>query len=324
MTRLASASRLRGRPKSPRRIGPVWGLPSHWDCVVLDEYHYGAWRENAKELFEAEDKKEIEFGEGEGIEDFDEDIMPITTDAYLYLSGTPFRAIASGEFIEEQIYNWTYSDEQKAKRDWNGPNNPYAALPRMVLLTYQLPDAIREIAMQGEFNEFDLNVFFSAEGIGDKAKFKYEDEVQKWLDLIRGAFLPTSVDNLKLGAQKPPMPFSDARLLGVLALVLVRSQRGLVSCHAQSTGEETEPFLPRLQRDRGGGERCRNRRCGFAAGAGSDGRSSQNKNHHSVMREVDYGRDCEAVDGHTHAAQLLHPRDLLSGSLQGAITLDGA
>jgi hypothetical protein len=185
--------------------------------VILDEYHYGAWRENAKELFEAEDKKEVEFGEGEGIEVFDEEIMPITTDGYLYLSGTPFRAIASGEFIEEQIYNWTYSDEQRAKRDWKGPGNPYTALPRMVLLTYQLPDAIREIAMQGEFNEFDLNVFFSAEGIGDKAKFKYENEVQKWLDLIRGAFMPTSVDNLKLGAQKPPMPFSDVRLLSVLS-----------------------------------------------------------------------------------------------------------
>lgn len=194
-----------------------WVHATHWDCVILDEYHYGAWRENAKELFEAEDKKEVEFGEGEGIEYFDEDIMPITTDGYLYLSGTPFRAIASGEFIEEQIFNWTYSDEQRSKQDWKGPDNPYAALPRMVLLTYQLPDAIREIAMQGEFNEFDLNIFFSAEGIGDKAKFNYEDDVQKWLDLIRGSFLPTSVDNLKLGALKPPMPFSDARLLNVLS-----------------------------------------------------------------------------------------------------------
>ena len=194
-----------------------WVHSTHWDCVILDEYHYGAWRENAKELFEAEDNKEVAFGEGEGVADFDEDIMPITTDTYLYLSGTPFRAIASGEFIEEQIYNWTYSDEQRAKRDWKGSKNPYAALPRMVLLTYQLPDAIREIAMQGEFNEFDLNVLFSAEGTGDKAKFKYEDEVQKWLDLIRGSFMPTSVDNLKLGAQKPPMPFSDARLLNVLS-----------------------------------------------------------------------------------------------------------
>lgn len=210
-----------------------WVHTTNWDCVILDEYHYGAWRESAKELFEAEDKEEIEFGKGEGIEDFDEDIMPITTDAYLYLSGTPFRAIESGEFIEEQIYNWTYSDEQRAKRDWKRPNNPYAALPRMVLLTYQLPDAIREIAMQGEFNEFDLNVFFSAEGIGDNAKFKYEDEVQKWLDLIRGSFLPTSIDNLKLGAQKPPMPFSDARLLNALSHTFWFLQ-SVAACHAMS------------------------------------------------------------------------------------------
>jgi Type III restriction enzyme, res subunit./T5orf172 domain. len=194
-----------------------WVHSTHWDCVILDEYHYGAWRENAKELFESEDERERKFAEGEGIEDFDEDIMPIITDSYLYLSGTPFRAIASGEFIEEQIFNWTYSDEQRSKRDWKGADNPYAALPRMVLLTYQLPDAIREISMRGEFNEFDLNIFFSAEGVGDKAEFKYKDEVQKWLDLIRGSFMPTSVDNLKLGAQKPPMPFSDARLLGVLS-----------------------------------------------------------------------------------------------------------
>jgi len=208
-----------------------WVHTTNWDCVILDEYHYGAWRENAKELFEAEDKKEVEFGEGEGIEDFDEEIMPITTGGYLYLSGTPFRAIASGEFIEEQIFNWTYSDEQRSKQDWKGANNPYAALPRMVMLTYQLPDAIREIVMQGEFDEFDLNVFFSAEGLGDKAKFKYEDDVQKWLDLIRGSFMPTSVDNLKLGAQKPPMPFSDVRLLNVLSHTFWFLP-SVASCHA--------------------------------------------------------------------------------------------
>lgn len=95
-----------------------WAHSINWDCVIFDEYHYGAWRENAKELFEAEDKKEIAFGEGEGIDYFDQEIIPITTDHYLYLSGTPFRAITSGEFIEEQIYNWTYTDEQRAKTNW--------------------------------------------------------------------------------------------------------------------------------------------------------------------------------------------------------------
>ena len=212
-----------------------WVHLTNWDCVIFDEYHYGAWRDNAKELFEAEGKKELEFGEGEGIDYFDESIIPITTNAYLYLSGTPFRAIASGEFIEEQIYNWTYSDEQRAKElfasQGSGENNPYAALPRMVMLTYQLPDSIREIAMKGEFNEFDLNVFFSATGNDKKAKFTYENEVQKWLDLIRGNHLETAIDNLKLGAKKPPMPYSDTRLLNILSHTFWFLPT-VASCHA--------------------------------------------------------------------------------------------
>ena len=193
-----------------------WVHTINWDCVIFDEYHYGAWRENAKELFEAEDNKEIKAQEGSGIEYFDEEILPITTNHYLYLSGTPFRAIESGEFIEEQIFNWTYSDEQRSKLEWQGKNNPYDALPRMVLMTYQLPDSIREVALQGEFDEFDLNLFFSATGEGRDAQFKYEAEVQKWLDLIRGQHLETTTDNLKLGAKKPPLPFSDSRLLQLL------------------------------------------------------------------------------------------------------------
>ena len=193
-----------------------WAHDIHWDCVIFDEYHYGAWRESAKDLFSAEDKKEQKFAEGEGIDFFDEEVMPITTNGYLYLSGTPFRAINDGEFIEEQIFNWTYSDEQREKKNWSGDDNPYAALPRMVMLTYQLPDAIREIAYQGEFDEFDLNTFFKADGEEDEADFLYKDEVQKWLDLIRGSYKETTVDDLKLGAKKPPMPFADARLKNIL------------------------------------------------------------------------------------------------------------
>ena len=177
----------------------------------------------------------MEFGEGEGLEYFDEGTMPITTSHYLYLSGTPFRAIASGEFIEDQIFNWTYSDEQKAKDEWketNGPN-PYASLPRMVMMTYQMPDAISQIAMQGEFDGFDLNIFFSADGEGANAKFKYEDEVQKWLDLIRGSFGETTTDNLKLGTKKPPLPFSHAPLLNVLNHTFWFLP-SVASCHAMS------------------------------------------------------------------------------------------
>jgi hypothetical protein len=195
----------------------------HWDLVIFDEYHFGAWRENAKKLFENPDEEEAvdfdmeKYKKDEADNAYNETFLPITAGHYLYLSGTPFRAINSGEFIEDQIYNWTYSDEQRAKESWKGPGNPYLPLPRMVMLTYRIPDSIRQIAMQGEFNEFDLNVFFSAKGKGKDARFVYENEVQKWLDLIRGSYLPSNLDDMKLGQDKrPPMPFSDTRLLNVL------------------------------------------------------------------------------------------------------------
>lgn len=198
-----------------------------WDIVIFDEYHYGAWREKATKLFEKSDEEEVadfdyeKYKRDEADHAYDESFLPIRTNCYLFLSGTPFKALNSGEFIEEQIYSWTYSDEQKAKAEWKGKDNPYEALPRMVLMTYKIPDSISQIAMQGEFNEFDLNVFFNAEGRGKDAKFKYKNEVQKWLDLIRGAFLPSNVDDLKLGKDKrPPMPYSDTRLLGVLGHTL--------------------------------------------------------------------------------------------------------
>lgn len=197
-----------------------WVHATNWDCVIFDEYHYGAWRETAKDLFDNDEaKSEQEYALSSDLKNFDEELLPITTDHYLYLSGTPFRALNSGEFIEEQIYNWTYSDEQKAKEEWathSDEPNPYASLPKMVMMTYQLPDAVKTIAQQGEFNEFDLNEFFFAEGTGNDAKFKHEEYVQKWLDLMRNALPDAYVDSLKQGRQKPPMPFSDVNLLGNL------------------------------------------------------------------------------------------------------------
>lgn len=198
-----------------------WVHTTNWDLVVFDEYHFGAWKENAKNLFESdEDDYDEDLTNYDRGNAYDETWLPITTSHYLFLSGTPFRALNSGEFIEDQIYNWTYSDEQRAKASWKGTDNPYEALPRMVMLTYKIPDSIQRIAKQGEFDEFDLNVFFSATGKEKDACFVYEDYVQKWLDLIRGSYLDTSVDDLKLGAEKPPMPYSDTRLLNVLSHTL--------------------------------------------------------------------------------------------------------
>jgi hypothetical protein len=226
---------LLGRDKNGNiKAKNEWLHTVNWDLVVFDEYHFGAWRETAKELFEGEDdavaKKEATLEYAAGLETVNVDLgelseketefLPITTRAYLYLSGTPFRALATGEFIEEQIFNWTYTDEQRAKEEFDaqhrGEWNPYGALPQMRLLTYQMPDELLAIASGGEFDEFDLNEFFAATGTGATAEFKHKNDVQKWLDIIRGSYEPTQVDNLKLGNQRPPFPYSDVRLLPYL------------------------------------------------------------------------------------------------------------
>ena len=210
-----------------------WLHTVNWDLVAFDEYHFGAWRDTAKELFEGEEeavaKKEAKLEYAGGLEDMNEDLtvlseketefLPITTRAYLYLSGTPFKALATGEFIEEQIFNWTYTDEQRAKEafatEHPGKRNPYGALPQMRLLTYQMPDELLAIASGGEFDEFDLNAFFEASGTGKAAKFKHKSDVQKWLDIIRGGYTQKSVEHLKTGT-RPPFPYSDVRLLPYL------------------------------------------------------------------------------------------------------------
>jgi hypothetical protein len=211
----------------------TWLHKVKWDLVVFDEYHFGAWRETAKELFEGEEeavaKKEAKLEYAAGLEGVNEDLtvlseketefLPITTKAYLYLSGTPFKALATGEFIEEQIFNWTYTDEQRAKEEFAATNpgkwNPYGALPRLHLLTYQMPDELIAIASGGEFNEFDLNLFFETIGTGVSAQFKHKSNVQKWLDIIRDGYEPKLVEHLKSGG-RPPFPYFDATLLPYL------------------------------------------------------------------------------------------------------------
>lgn len=210
-----------------------WLHAINWDLVVFDEYHFGAWRETAKELFSSDEERiqkyeqqlEDEKSLKDKIADLSEplaketDFLPITTRAYLYLSGTPFKALSSGEFIEEQIFNWTYTDEQRAKEAFsaNYPDkrNPYAGLPQMRLLTYQMPDELLAVASGGEFDEFDLNTFFEANGAEAFAEFKHKSDVQKWLDIIRGGHTAQTAELLKAGT-RPPFPYSDVRLLPYL------------------------------------------------------------------------------------------------------------
>lgn len=104
----------------------------------------------------------------------------------LYLSGTPFKALASDQFAKEQIFNWSYADEQEAKINWDEEEyNPYEVLPKMEMYTYQLSSMIQEKIEKGlilddeaaEF-AFDLNEFFMTD---EKGRFIHENEVRRFL-----------------------------------------------------------------------------------------------------------------------------------------------
>lgn len=198
-----------------------------WDAVVIDEYHFGAWREAARSLYLGDNESESDGDSSEktilDTPDLDEDFatnleetLEISVKNFLYLSGTPFRALTQGEFLEDQVFNWTYSDEQRAKASWpKDKPNPYAALPQMVLLAYEMPDALKEIALN-KFSEFSLSEFFKTKkDDSGQPVFIHQADVQKWLDLLRGqdiSGLWASVSN----NHRPPLPFEDVNLLKAL------------------------------------------------------------------------------------------------------------
>lgn len=123
----------------------------------------------------------------------------------LHLSGTPFKALANDKFPESAIYNWTYADEQKKKRDWDvsgETENPYEKLPRLSLFTYQMSDIIRDRVQRGieladneaEEFAFNLNEFFKT---NDQGKFIHDADVDKFLDaLTRQEKFPFSTPEL--------------------------------------------------------------------------------------------------------------------------------
>lgn len=194
-----------------------------WDCIVLDEYHFGAWRDSARDLYDPTDKS---IAEEEEPEDWvtDED-LGLTSAHYLYLSGTPFRAITNGEFTEDAVFNWTYVDEQSEKEHWDsaaGPN-PYTELPRMEMYAYEIGEDAAAWAGDGEFNGFALNEFFkarrmdphsTASGAGD---YIFEDptQVSEFLAMLRGK-LSGQMKTLVVAGQKPPFPYESVKFKDAL------------------------------------------------------------------------------------------------------------
>ena len=140
-----------------------------WDLLVIDEAHEGV----------DTSKTDVAFTQ-------------ITRGHTLHLSGTPFKALASGRFGADEIFNWTYEDEQQAKANWadDSVDNPYAQLPTLNLLTYQLSRMLTERLAEGVALDddtgnvdytFDLAEFFSTK---DNGFFVYEADVVRFLDAL--------------------------------------------------------------------------------------------------------------------------------------------
>lgn len=145
-----------------------WVKDLNWDLLVVDESHEG------RDTF----KTDIAFEQ-------------IKRKFTLNLSGTPFKALAADKFSDEQIYNWTYADEQKAKQEWPKDveeNNPYEKLPCLNMFSYQMSQMITDEVNKGAEIDgknidyaFDLNEFFET---NDAGKFVHEADVKKWLDSL--------------------------------------------------------------------------------------------------------------------------------------------
>lgn len=158
-----------------------WIKNLKWDVLIVDESHEGVDTMRTDRAFNN-----------------------ISRRFTLYLSGTPFKAIASGEFGDRQIFNWSYADEQEAKECWDDDShNPYQEMPRLNLFTYRMSDIVREKLKRGmDLDEdgtidyaFDLNEFFKTK---DDGKFEHEPQVRKFLQaLTTGEKFPFATEELR-------------------------------------------------------------------------------------------------------------------------------
>lgn len=214
-------------------------LLTDWDCIVLDEYHFGAWRESARELYDPSDTTLAE--EEEPDEQVTEEDLGLSSRHYLYLSGTPFRAITNGEFTEDAVFNWTYPDEQQAKKAWkatDGPN-PYADLPRMEMYCYEMGEQATAWAEDGEFNAFSLSEYFKATKADASSAstgpggYVFEDEtrVSEFLEMLRGKLSEQMKAQVLAAGKKAPFPYEAAEFHEAVRHT-VWYLPGVASCYA--------------------------------------------------------------------------------------------
>lgn len=145
-----------------------WVADLEWDLLVIDEAHEAVDTDKTDKAFENIKRKFT-----------------------LHLSGTPFRALAEGKFSSEQIYNWTYLDEQKAKQselENSQESGAHTDMPDLRLFNYKISDITAKQIEEGiDINGenvppvFEFNDFLAT---NSKGEFKREADIWRFLNTL--------------------------------------------------------------------------------------------------------------------------------------------
>lgn len=140
--------------------------------IVADEYHYGTKSSRFRKLLQSLKYKDI-----------------------IWVSGTAMKDLATGKFGNNQVYNWTYIDEQKKKNEERelakeNPDGdyPHLDMPTMNFVKMNLgEDAKRLAADRGLYSEDQGFSFTKFIDVDDKGNLENEEYAR---DLLRRIINP--------------------------------------------------------------------------------------------------------------------------------------
>lgn len=132
-----------------------------WDLVIVDEAHEGTQTSLGEEVVKLLRKENTKL---------------------LQLSGTPFNLLDKDD--DKGIYTWDYIMEQRAKEEWKEEllgKNPYAGLPRMNILTFDISGIDPKYSAYMDDKVFNFREFFR---VDENGKFIHDSDVCAFLDLM--------------------------------------------------------------------------------------------------------------------------------------------
>ena len=136
----------------------------HYDLVIVDEMHYGS------------DTVKAKFS-----------LSQLSYDRVLYISGTPIKALLSGQFIEDEIYLWRHTDQMARRRQeqlagWQ--TEVYRWSPVMHFHTFDIhPEARKAVEAYSNDEGFTMAKMFSSD---DGITLRDQSSVELFLDQFFG------------------------------------------------------------------------------------------------------------------------------------------